>query len=220
MGSFQKRKCLSFIVLETDKSKIFSFLLHDFHTSQLQKVAIPAIVFSPNKIKILATCQICYLLGQWFFLIFFFFLLLLLLRQVETVGQLIVTIINNITKLVPHNNICFGYFILWAKVSIRTFVQLSPPTPSLCQVLNRFVCCFRRYTLLRKITQFRSKTIFFIQLCAGLFWFCCFVYTCFLAYFSKFCHLETSNSLILAFMHSFLFDLSSNHAGKQTSPLP
>ena len=184
------------------------------------KSCYPSYCFLTKQNKNFSNMPDMLFVGSVILLNFFFFLLLLLLRQVETVGQLIVTIINNITKLVPHNNICFGYFILWAKVSIRTFVQLSPPTPSLCQVLNRFVCCFRRYTLLRKITQFRSKTIFFIQLCAGLFWFCCFVYTCFLAYFSKFCHLETSNSLILAFMHSFLFDLSSNHAGKQTSPLP
>ena len=69
----------------------------------------------------------------------------------------------------------------------------SCPSPS--HLLQSFhqVCCFTRNTLstffalirlLQKIMHFQSKTNFLIQLTAGQFWFCCFVYMYFLGCFS------------------------------------
>ena len=45
--------------------------------------------------------------------------------------SIIITIINNITVLVSHSVICFGYFMCMSHdVSIRRLFQLSTPTPS------------------------------------------------------------------------------------------
>ena len=72
---------------------------------------------------------------------------------------------------------------LWVMVSIRRLLQLPLLTSLLYQVFTRFVC-FTGNTLstfscsdqiVAKINVF-SKTIFFFQLIAGQFWFCCFVY--------------------------------------------
>ena len=80
---------------------------------------------------------------------------------------------------------------LWAMVSIKRLLQLSPPTPPY-QVFTRFVRCFTRNTSstffcsdqnFAKKNTFSKKTDFFFQLIAGRFWFCCFVYMCFLECF-------------------------------------
>ena len=130
--------------------------------------------------------------------------------------SIIITIISTITVLLSHNVISFGYFVPRSHgVSKKApkFVSLPPLSPN--QVFTRFVCCFTRNTLLifsllwsnrllQKIMHFQSKTIFFFQPISGRFWFCCFVYMCFLG------HFYTANSFMFAYMYSFVGP-SSNH---------
>ena len=108
-------------------------------------------------------------------------------------------------------------------VSIRRLLQLFPQplsitrfSPGLLVVLQEIVYqpSFPFIRLLQEIMHFKSKTIFFFQLVAGWFWFCCFLCICFLVgAFSQSGHHETTSSFIFAFMYSFLFDLSqiTNH---------
>ena len=122
----------------------------------------------------------------------------------------IVTVISSITALVSDNVwFAFDILFLWTMVSIRRFL------PPLYHVFTRFVCCFARNNinpffapigLLETITHFQTKTVFFFQLIAVRFWFCCFVYMCFLGRFWQFwCH-ETTKSLLF---FSFPIKLSS-----------
>ena len=112
---------------------------------------------------------------------------------------------------------------LWAMVSIRRFFRLSTPLPTrlLPLTLNRFssgfACCFTRNNLStflcsnqiiakKNTMHFQCKTIFSFQHIAGRFWFCCFLYICFLGCFSQFCHHKTTNSFIFAkYMYSVIF---------------
>ena len=103
---------------------------------------------------------------------------------------------NNVLQSYCHTMLLASHILcLWAMVSIRRLLQLfliTPPPPPLYQVLIRFVCCFTRNILwtqfgsakiMQKIMHFQSKTNFLIQLIAGQFWFCCFVYMFFLGRF-------------------------------------
>ena len=66
--------------------------------------------------------------------------------------------------------------------------------------------------LLQKIMHFQSKTNFLIQLILLVGFDFADLRICISqGTFSQFCHHETTNSFIFAYIYSFLFDLSSNH---------
>ena len=146
-----------------------AFLLHDYHTPKLKNIFIPAIVFSPHNFKILRTC---YMELFW-------------VSNLE-IGRNYASIIIMFTVPVSHNVLCFGYFIpISHGIKKKTSTVVSPPTthPSY-QIFIKLVCCFARITLstlfllwsirlLQKIMIFQIKAIFFFQLIAGLFRFCC-----------------------------------------------
>ena len=130
--------------------------------------------------------------------------------------SIIITIISNITVLVLHNVICFGYFIAMSygvNKKAPPIISSHPFWPGLffCFTGHALWTVFALIRLLQKIMHFESKTNFFFQLIAGQFWFCCFVYMCFLGRLSQFCYQETTKSFTFAHIHSFLFGFSSNH---------
>ena len=124
------------------------------------------------------------------------------------------TIFSNITLLLSHSVICFGYFMPRGHGVIKNAPTIvSPPpfsitgfSPGLLVVLQEilyqpfFLLWSTR--LLQKTMSFQSKTYFFFQLIAGRFWFCCFVSMCFSGRFFT--------VLVCIYIHSFLFGLSSN----------
>ena len=95
------------------------------------------------------------------------------------------------------------------------------PTPLPYQVFTRLVCCFTRYTLSTFFCSdqiiaknngfFKVKQFFSFNLLLTGFGFSAFCVCFLVGAFSQFCHHETRNSFIFALMHSFLFDLSSDH---------
>ena len=58
MGNDQRPRCPSCIVTETHNFKIFPFLIHGYHNSQLKNIAISAVTLSPHNFTILPACQI------------------------------------------------------------------------------------------------------------------------------------------------------------------
>ena len=108
--------------------------------------------------------------------------------------SIVVTIISNITVLVPDNFICFGYFMPLShdvnkKAPTIFFLQPSP-LPGFHQVclliykkyfINPFLLWSNK--LLQKIMLFQNKAKFFFQLTASRFSFWCFVYMYFLGHF-------------------------------------
>ena len=121
MRNDQKSKCLSCTVTEPHNFKTFVISPTWFHTLQLRYIVILAIAFSLHNIKILPTHQLD------------FFLLsnpaLYFLEIARNYVSIIITIINNITVLVSHSVICFGYFMAMSHaVSIRRLLQLSTRT--------------------------------------------------------------------------------------------
>ena len=138
--------------------------------------------------------------------------------------SIITTNVSNIAVLLSHNVTCFAYFMTMShginkKAPTIVSHQPPPPAPPLYQVLIRFVCCFTRNILwtqfgsakiIAKIMHFQSKTNFLIQLIAGQFWFCCFVYMFFLGRFFTALLSWNYESFIFACMHRFLFGLLSN----------
>ena len=121
--------------------------------------------------------------------------------------SIIITIISNITVLVSHDVICFGYFIPMT-YSVNKKVPPIVPHPLTLPSFTRFVCSFRRNALV------------FLSLIAGRFQFCSFMYMmymCFLGCFPQFCHHETANSFIFSFIHCFQFGLSSSFFSRKLS---
>ena len=123
---------------------------------------------------------------------------------------IIITIINNITVLVPHNVICFKYFMPMSHGDNKnrpSIVSLSPfPLTWFSQGLLDvskeilFKPSFALIKLLSKIMHFQSKTNFFFQLIDSRFWLCCFVFTCFV--FKSLCHSSVIMKLqIASYLH-------------------
>ena len=110
--------------------------------------------------------------------------------------SILITIISNITVLVSHNVICFGYFFLRVMVSVRRLLQMSP--------LPLFLTKFSPGLLLQKIMHFQSKTNFSFNLCWSvlilLFCVCIFLR----AYFPSFSimKLRISNLCIASYLVS------------------
>ena len=101
MGNDQKPRCSSYIATEPHGFKLLQFLQCGYHTPQLKNIAIPAIAFSLHNVKLLPIHYLEFL-GLAIPLNFFW-------REVETMCQF--TIVSNITMLVSHSVICFGYFM-------------------------------------------------------------------------------------------------------------
>ena len=124
------------------------------------------------------------------------------------------TIFSNTTVLLSHNVICFGYFMPRVYGVIKnapTIVSLPPFSitgfsPGLLVVLQEILYqpffCSDLPDYCKKQCLFKVKHIFFFQLIAGRFWFCCFVSMCFSGRFFT--------VLVCIYIHSFLFGLSSN----------
>ena len=118
-------------------------------------------------------------------------------------SQLVISVSNPIVSIITTNvsnivlqSYCHTMLLashilcLWAMVSIRRLLQLflinpPPPPPPLFVVLQEifYEPNLALLRLLQKIMHFQSKTNFLIQLIAGQFWFCCFVYMFFLGRF-------------------------------------
>ena len=58
--------------------------------------------------------------------------------------SIIITIISNITLLVSHNIIYFGYFMPTSHGTNKKAPPIVSPTPLPYQVFTRFACCFIR----------------------------------------------------------------------------
>ena len=138
------------------------------------------------------------------------------------IGRNYAPIIIMFTVPVSHNVLCFGYFIFISHgIKKKASTVVSPPTThSSYQIFIKLVCCFARITLstlfllwsirlLQKIMIFQIKAIFFFQLIAGLFRFCCFI--CFLGCFFTVLTSWNYGWLKIWMMHSFLFGVLSNH---------
>ena len=70
------------------------------------------------------------------------------LEIIRNYASIIITMINNISVLVPHSVICFGYFMPMSYgVNKRAPTIVSPHTPSPNQVFTGFVRCITRNTL-------------------------------------------------------------------------
>ena len=99
-------------------------------------------------------------------------------------------------------------------------MQLSPRhSPTSYHFLTRFVVLqeilyepfFVLIKLLQKIMHFQSKTNFLIQLILLVRFDFAILCICLSeGPFLQFCHHETTNIFIFAYIHSYLFDLSSN----------
>ena len=107
-----------------------------------------------------------------------------------SIMSFIITIVSNITVLVPQYIIFFGFFMLMS----HGMNKKTPPSASPYLYLPYQVCllfykkCLINLLLLWsgylwKIMHFQRKWEFFFQLIAGQFWFCCFVYMFFMAFF-------------------------------------
>ena len=130
VGNYQKPKCSSSIVTEAHNFKMLPFFLHGYHTRKLKNIAILAIAFSPHNFKIFLTCHMEFfcvsngIIHLNFFWRFFG----------RNYVSIIIAIISNMTVLVPHSVICFGYFLpLSRDVNKRAPTTVSP-TPLLNQV--------------------------------------------------------------------------------------
>ena len=60
----------------------------------------------------------------------------------------VITIISNITVLVSHNVICFGYFMPMSHGVNKEALPIVSPAPLPYLVFTRFACCFTRTSLL------------------------------------------------------------------------
>ena len=124
----------------------------------------------------------------------------------------IITSVGNIIVLVSQNITCFGYFMpMNHVVSKKAALIFSPPlsltriSPGLFAVLQEMLyqISFALIKLLQKIMHFHSKkkNSFNLLLIAFEFAVLCMY----------FCHHETTNSFIFAYIHNFLFGFSSNN---------
>ena len=96
MGNDQKTKCSSCKVIKSYNSKTLQFILHDYHTTQLQSFLTPQFEMLPTFME--------------------FFLLVIppnfyFLEISRNYASIIITIVSNITVLVSCNAIFFGYFM-------------------------------------------------------------------------------------------------------------
>ena len=115
------------------------FLLHDYHTPQLKNIAIPAIAFSPRNFKSLSICHM-----EFFGVSNLTYIFLEIGRNCVPI---VITVISNVTVLVSHSVIYFGYFIpMGHGVNKKVALIVSTTSPPY-QVFTWFVYCFTRNTL-------------------------------------------------------------------------
>ena len=113
----------------------------------------------------------------------------------------------------------------WAMVSIRRLFQLpTPPLPFLRFSPGLFVVLQGIPTLLTFICSDQiiaknknNKKIILFSTCCSLVLILLFCKYAFLRGLLQLCHQETTNSFIFAYMHSFLFGLSSNNIAQKNS---
>ena len=133
-------------------------------------------------------------------------------NYIMLIKSTIITSVGNIIVLVSQNITCFGYFMpMNHVVSKKAALIFSPPlsltriSPGLFVVLQEMLyqISFALIKLLQKIMHFHSKkkNSFNLLLIAFEFAVLCMY----------FCHHETTNSFIFAYIHNFLFGFSSNN---------
>ena len=118
-------------------------------------------------------------------------------------------------------------------MSIKRLLQLSPPPlhpsplPGFHQVCllfyKKYFINYYSYKFIEKIMRFKEKQILPFNLLLVGFDFavlCDMCIMCSWGAFSQFCHHETMNSLMSAYMRNFLFVLSSNHVAQQKNSCP
>ena len=115
------------------------FLLHGYHTPQLENIATPAIAFPLHNFKILPKGHMGFF---WVNNPDLFFS-----EISRNYVSIIITIISNTTVLVSLNVIGFEYFLPISHAVNKKSPPIVSPAPPHYQVFTRFVCCFTRNTL-------------------------------------------------------------------------
>ena len=182
---------------------------------QLQNIAIPVIDLLPHNFKISPTIPM-----ELFCIdIELIPIILFWSRKVS----IIITIVSDITVLVSHNVILFGYIMPMSYgINKKTAPSDSCNLPPSYQVFMRYVCCFTINTLstffcsdqiITKYNAFSIKTNCFYNCCSVLISLFC-VSVCFLW---QFCTVLPSwnHKLIISFLHGFRFGLPSNYMTQQ-----
>ena len=140
MGNDQKLRCSSCIVIEPHKFKI----CHSFYmviTLHNLKIQLSLLLLShPTTSKF-------YQPTNWNFFWVSSPTCFVFLEIGRNYVPVIIAIISNITLLVSHNVICFGYYMPMSHGMIKKAPPTVSHTPPPYQVFTNIVCCFARNTL-------------------------------------------------------------------------